>query len=95
MARWQEVLRSEVRQLARLAFQQHLISGYGDSEYADQFQIIAGGKTTHLPLEQIRTLLWHLLNWKACVSSTSESTTVFCIHLYQTRVSKNRTVLNN
>lgn len=55
-------LRDEVRSLAKEAFQHHLISGYGDGEYPDKFQIIYDGKTRHLALERARTFLSNLLN---------------------------------
>ncbi|MBW4523326.1 MAG: hypothetical protein KME16_27120 [Scytolyngbya sp. HA4215-MV1] len=45
-------LRTSVRKLAELAFYQHLISGYGDGEYPDRYQITYKGKTRHLPLIQ-------------------------------------------
>jgi hypothetical protein len=54
-------LRSEVNELAEDAFHQHLISGYGDSEYADEYQIVLEGKPRHLPLKRARSLLGRLL----------------------------------
>ncbi len=57
-------LRDEVRTLAMQAFEHHLISGYGDSEYPDEFQIIYEGKTRHLPLEKARAFLVDVLKVK-------------------------------
>jgi hypothetical protein len=54
-------LRGEVHRLAEGAFHQHLISGYGDSEYPDQFQIVYQGKPKHLPLQQAYMFLLRLV----------------------------------
>ena len=54
-------LRNEVHELAENAFHHHLISGYGDSEYADEYQIVLEGKPRHLPLSRARSLLGRLL----------------------------------
>lgn len=54
-------LRDEVHQLAEDAFHHHLISGYGDSEYSNEYQIVLRGKPRHLPLERARSLLKQLL----------------------------------
>ena len=54
-------LRHEVQKLAEDAFHRHLISGYGDSEYSQEYQIVLGGKPRHLPLERARLLLQRLL----------------------------------
>ncbi len=54
-------LRNEVHKLAEDAFHRHLISGYGDSEYSDEYQIVLRGKPRHLPLERARLLLKRLL----------------------------------
>ena len=56
-----DALRNEVRELAEQAFQQQLISGYGDGEFADKFQIVYKGKTRHFPLEKARLYLTSLL----------------------------------
>jgi hypothetical protein len=50
-------LREKVHRLAEEAFHQHLISGYGDGEYPDQFQIVDHGKPKHFPLQQAYTFL--------------------------------------
>jgi len=54
-------LRKEVHKLAEVAFHQHLISGYGDSEYPDQFQIVYQGKPKHFPLQQAYAFLFRLV----------------------------------
>lgn len=54
-------LRNEVHRLAEGAFHKHLISGYGDSEYPDQFQIVYQGKPKHFPLQQAYTFLLKLV----------------------------------
>lgn len=55
------VLRDEIHRLAEDAFHHHLISGYGDSEYADKYQIVVQGKPRHLVLEDARSYLIRLL----------------------------------
>ncbi|HIK19427.1 MAG TPA: hypothetical protein IGS53_29685 [Leptolyngbyaceae cyanobacterium M33_DOE_097] len=55
-------LKDEVHQLAKEAFHRHLISGYGDSEYSDEYQIVLAGKPRHLPFSRARQLLNRLLN---------------------------------
>ena len=54
-------LREEVRELAERAFHQRLISGYGDGEYNDEYQIVYKGKPRHLNLEYAQTFLKTLL----------------------------------
>jgi hypothetical protein len=54
-------LRNEVRQLAEVAFHQKLISGYGDSEYNNEYQIVYNGKPKHFPLEYARAFLGNLV----------------------------------
>ena len=54
-------LRDEVQKLAEQAFHKHLISGYGDSEYANEYQIVFEGKPRHLPLERARAFLDRLI----------------------------------
>jgi hypothetical protein len=54
-------LRDEVHRLAEGAFHQHLISGYGDSEYPDQFQIVYQGKPKQFPLQQAYMFLQRLV----------------------------------
>jgi hypothetical protein len=50
-------LRDEVSKLAAYAFHRHLITGYGDGEYANQYQIVYNGKPRHFPLERARSFL--------------------------------------
>lgn len=54
-------LKHEIETLAAEAFHQHLISGYGVSEYPDEYQIVLEGKPRHYPLESARSLLTQLL----------------------------------
>lgn len=54
-------LRSEVRQLADKAFHLKLISGYGDGQDSDEFQIVYQGKPKHFSLERARLMLNDLI----------------------------------
>lgn len=54
-------LRNEVRQLAEEAFHLKLISGYGDGQYGDEYQIVCDGKPKHFPLERARLILRNLI----------------------------------
>lgn len=54
-------LREEVHKLAEAAFHTHLISGYGDGEYDDEYQIVHEGKPRHMPLMDARAFLIDLL----------------------------------
>lgn len=54
-------LRSEVRKLAEEAFHLKLISGYGDGQYGDEYQIVCDGKPKHFPLERARLILRGLI----------------------------------
>lgn len=54
-------LRQEVRQLAKQAFQMRLISGYGDGQDSDEYQIVYKGKPRHYPLERARFILSNLI----------------------------------
>jgi hypothetical protein len=54
-------LREEVRQLAKEAFYQKLISGYGDGPDTNEYQIVYQGKPRHVSLEQARLFLIDLL----------------------------------
>ncbi len=51
-------LRENVNNLAEEAFRQDLISGYGDGEREDEYQIVYKGKPRHLPLQRA----WIFLN---------------------------------
>lgn len=55
-------LRHEVQELAEAAFSQHLISGYGDGQYTDEYQLVIEGKPRHLSLEYARSFLRNLLD---------------------------------
>jgi hypothetical protein len=54
-------LREEVHQLAENAFHLNLISGYGDGEYSDEYQVVYQGKPRHLPLEKACSFLSNLI----------------------------------
>jgi hypothetical protein len=54
-------LRDEVRHLADAAFRQKLISGHGDGEYSNKYQIIFQGRPRHYELEYARDFLKNLL----------------------------------
>lgn len=54
-------LRNEVRELAEEAFHLKLISGYGDGQYGDEYQIVCDGKPKHFPLEHARLILRNLI----------------------------------
>lgn len=54
-------LRDEVHQLAEEAFHLKLISGYGDGQNSNEYQIVWNGKPRHLPLERARSLLSNLI----------------------------------
>lgn len=54
-------IRNEVRTLAETAFHRQLISGYGDGEYPDKYQIVYKGKERHFTLEEAHTFLNTLL----------------------------------
>jgi hypothetical protein len=54
-------LRTEVRKLAEEAFHLKLISGYGDGQYSDEYQIVYNGKPKHFPLERARLFLRNLM----------------------------------
>jgi hypothetical protein len=55
-------LRSEVRKLAEKAFHLKLISGYGDGQYSDKYQIVYKGKPKHFTLERARFILKNLIS---------------------------------
>uniref|UniRef100_A0A832H645 Uncharacterized protein n=1 Tax=Oscillatoriales cyanobacterium SpSt-402 TaxID=2282168 RepID=A0A832H645_9CYAN len=54
-------LRNQVHKLAEIAFHRHLISGHGDSEYSDKYQIVCYGKPRHLSLEETYLFLKTLI----------------------------------
>jgi hypothetical protein len=54
-------LKHQIEKLAAEAFHQHRISGYGNGESPDQYQIVIQGKPRHYSLESARMLLANLL----------------------------------
>jgi hypothetical protein len=54
-------LRNQVEKLAEEAFHRKLISGYGDGQYSDEYQIVFKGKPRHLPLGRARSFLGNLI----------------------------------
>ncbi len=54
-------LRDEVEKLAERAFHLKLISGYGDGQELDEYQIVWQGKPRHFSLEYARYLLRQVL----------------------------------
>ncbi|PSB06261.1 hypothetical protein C7B76_29920 [filamentous cyanobacterium CCP2] len=54
-------LKREVEQLAEEAFHQRLISGYGDGEFPNQYQIVYRGKPRHFSFEKTLIFLKNLL----------------------------------
>ncbi|HEY9780779.1 MAG TPA: hypothetical protein V6D09_11650 [Leptolyngbyaceae cyanobacterium] len=54
-------LRHEVRQLAEEAFHRKLISGYGDGQDDNEYQIVFKGKPRHFSLEHARSFLHNLI----------------------------------
>lgn len=54
-------LRDKVHQLAEEAFDRNLISGYGDGEYPNEYQLYIEGKPRHYPLEYAHSFLKQLL----------------------------------
>jgi hypothetical protein len=55
------ISKNDLEKLAEEAFHRHLISGYGDSEYTDEYQIVYQGKPRHLSLEDAHSFLKHLI----------------------------------
>ncbi|GAB4370321.1 MAG: hypothetical protein Kow00121_10930 [Elainellaceae cyanobacterium] len=62
-------LKTEVETLARIAFHQRLISGYGDGEYPHEYQIVYKGKPRHFALNHAKTFLQTLLSTPANFAS--------------------------
>lgn len=54
-------LKKQVHRLAEEAFQRNLISGYGDGEYQDEYQIVIDGKPRHFPLSYACNFLKELI----------------------------------
>ncbi|MEG4211796.1 hypothetical protein [Microcoleus sp. S13_B4] len=57
----QTALRDKVHHLAEEAFHRKLISGYGDGQNSNEYQIVWNGKPRHLPLERASTILSNLI----------------------------------
>lgn len=57
----QVTLRNQVYCLAERAFHRHLISGHGDGEYPDKYQIVHQGKPKHFSLMEAHSFLLNLL----------------------------------
>lgn len=55
------LLKEQVHQLAEEAFQRKLISGYGDGEYRDGYQIVLDGKPRHFSLRYAHEFLKKLM----------------------------------
>lgn len=55
-------LRDKVHHLAQTAFHHHLISGHGDGEYPDKYQIVYQGKPKHFSLREAHQFLDELLS---------------------------------
>lgn len=58
-------LRNEVEKLAEEAFHRKLISGYGDGQYSEEYQIVFNGKPRHLPLAHAYSFLGNLIKQSA------------------------------
>lgn len=54
-------LKDEVQKLAEEAFHKCLISGYGEGEYEQEYQIVYKGKPRHVSLEYAHAFLDDLL----------------------------------
>jgi len=63
------VLKDKIKKLADLAFHQHLISGYGDSEFPNQYQIVYQGKPRHFSLDYAFVFLRMLVDLNTNLST--------------------------
>jgi hypothetical protein len=54
-------VKQEVEKLASIAYFQHLISGYGNGEDPNSYQIVIQGKPRHYSLEEAYSVLVGLL----------------------------------
>ena len=61
MAVMKDELREVVHHLAEQAFHQGLISGHGDGEFDQEYQLVLDGKPRHFSLEYARSFLEELL----------------------------------
>ncbi|MDF0556775.1 hypothetical protein [Kamptonema sp. UHCC 0994] len=55
-------IRDRVHELAEKAFHRKLISGYGDGQDSNEYQIVWNGKPRHLSLEEALSLLTMLID---------------------------------
>jgi hypothetical protein len=62
------VLKNKIEKLAEKAFRQHLISGYGDSEFPNQYQIVYQGKPRHFPLDHALAFLKTLMDFNSTMA---------------------------
>jgi hypothetical protein len=60
-----ENLREKLHELAQSAFEQRLISGHGDGENPNEYQITYQGKPRHLTLKQAYDFLTDLVRQRA------------------------------
>lgn len=58
-------LKNEIEKLAEEAFHRHLISGYGNGESANEYQIVYEGKPRHFTLEYALHFLKKLIQQNA------------------------------
>lgn len=56
------VLKDRIKSLANTAFHRHLISGYGESEFPNQYQIVYQGKPRHFSLDHAFVFLKMLVD---------------------------------
>lgn len=56
------VLKDKIKNLADTAFHRHLISGYGESEFPNQYQIVYQGKPRHFSLDHAFAFLKMLVD---------------------------------
>ncbi len=62
-------LKSEVEALATLAYFRHLISGHGQGEHPDQYQIVIQGRPKHYLLEEAHSVLAQMLGQLTSLAS--------------------------
>ena len=66
-------LKHKIETLADKAFRLHLISGYGDSEFPNRYQIVYQGKPRHFSLDHAFAFLKTLMDFNS--PTTVESVT--------------------
>lgn len=67
-------LKDKIKRLADKAFHRHLISGYGDSEFPNQYQIVYQGKPRHFSLDHAFVFLKMLVDLNSNRSVDSVNT---------------------